>query len=273
MATPVLITASPALTVGQGERFVLTATNLNSSEAVTGLWDIILTVLPVGGTLYNRSVPVTAVPYSFTQANINDGDIVYENNGLTGIVADGFTFKLSDREPTLNQTSTASMVITVNSANNGWLVTMTSADSRTSLLRFSRMMNATAYYDAWRLFHVGTAVLLEIDTAVTTWNFVPLNQNDILYDLTDPDEFLDSVAVKNIATLIRPMLLVKRPEITTLIRTYGRLLETTESRHIKLLATAPKADWEFVRAYAMTQLQSRYHNWIATLDLLRAQLQ
>ncbi len=272
MATPILLTTDPTLTVGMGQQFLLTSTQLNTHEPTAQPYDIIITTLPTRGTLYNKGVPITEVPYSFQQTDINNGYIVYESDGLNGIVADSFVFKLSDREAAPNQTSTTTFDIVVNDENKGFLVAMRPVQAGTTFWRFSRKSVADAYANGWRVAHNGTITVTKVATDVTTWdNDVPLNQVDTEYALTDPDEYLDTNAVKNAVGQALVMLPAKSSILTHLIRMYGSTLETTNTKFITALTGTDKTDWDNVRSTMLVNyLANRFHNWIAALDLLQA---
>lgn len=113
MANPVLVHAD--WSVDRGGKFVLTATQLDGTDADSNLSHFLCTVLPTHGTLKLNGVAVTLTTH-ITQADITAGKLVYFHDGTAN--SDAATFKAVDL--TAGESAPSAETITM-VANGGWM--------------------------------------------------------------------------------------------------------------------------------------------------------
>lgn len=93
--------------------------------------------------------------------------------------------------------------------------------------------------------------------------------------MTDDDKYLDTAAVLRAANEVLRIVPFRHASLQYIIKEHGRDLEEDEAvyeKHIKPDVTLVQ-DYDMVRNAGLSYVQNRYHNWIATLDLVQALLQ
>lgn len=270
MATPT-IDANLGQTVDQGDKFTITTTELTAHEPMGEPFFYRIKVLPASGVLKRKGVPFTQPLEMFTQEEIDAGWISYEHDGLSTTL-DSFTFELSDMEAEPNVSAETTFDITIANPNSGYLLTLASVGHAAILAKFSRKAHAEAYKTAWELAHNGTCTMQTLPEADTNFTFVTMNQVDINHHLVDADTYLKTEQIKSAAGLILSTLQTRHPDNKghlALVKEYGRRLEEDSVVTKYVLGDA---EWDTLRNIGLANVSNLYHNWVAVLDLVQAQL-
>lgn len=178
------------LSVPQGAYRVLTASDVSITDGVPEDFYLVSTLPTVGRLLKNR-VPM-AVGDSFTQTDVANGSIAYDNNGVD---ATNDSFGLQARDTTADATvAQVTSTVTV-TANGGWIVAVLPAQFTFAIpLRTAKQLTALSYSEDWLVHNVGVADVLALSTAgnVDLRPYLELNQirdGAHLHNFDDRDVF------------------------------------------------------------------------------------